>query len=275
MWAAQRVPAGHIAAVANQFVIRTVNTSNTEDFMASANLLEVAERAGLWDAAADGPHVDFTAAFSMDRGHLSPYATRRVWRVMDLAAPSLQLPSATTTFADDYPFSAPVDAPLAVADILAMNRDHYEGTAYDMTKGLASGPYGDPSRFDPGQTHGLGYGAGEAIDDAVAWQGKFERAISIYRCSYSWVGQARPHVHDGLGVVWFGQYAPHASQYVPIYMGGSKVPAAFATGSLFKFDPASSYWIHAAIGNWADRLYVHTIGDIAARQAEVGGLVGG
>jgi hypothetical protein len=203
----------------------------------------------------------------------SQYATRRVWRVMTLAAPSLAdaLPAKTTTFADDYPFSVPVDAPLQVRDILVMNRDHYEGTPFDMTKGIASGPYGDPSRFDPGQTHGLAYGEddGGAIDDKVAWSGSFERAISIYRCSYSWVSQARPHVADGLGVVWFGQYAPHASQYVPIYLGGSKVPAAFSTGSLFKFDPAASYWVHAAIGNWADRLYVHTIGDIQAKQAEV------
>jgi dipeptidase len=72
VWAAQKVPAGHVAAVANQFVIRTVNLTDTANFMGSANMLEVAERAGLWDGAVDGKHVDFTAAFSMDRGHLSP-----------------------------------------------------------------------------------------------------------------------------------------------------------------------------------------------------------
>ena len=158
--------------------------------------------------------------------------------------------------------------PSEVRDILVMNRDHYEDA---LRRRASRRPLRRPSRFDPGQTHGLAYGEddGGAIDDKVAWSGSFERAISIYRCSYSWVSQARPHVADGLGVVWFGQYAPHASQYVPIYLGGSKVPAAFSTGSLFKFDPAASYWVHAAIGNWADRLYVHTIGDIQAKQAEV------
>ena len=140
--------------------------------------------------------------------------------------------------ADDYPFSVPVDTPVAVSDILAINRDHYEGTPYDMTVGLASGPYGDPSRFDPGATRRRAgpYGDEETIDDAVAWGGKFERAISIYRCSYSWVGEARPHLDNGLGGIWFGLYAPHASQYVPIYQGGSKVPASFTKGSLFKFE---------------------------------------
>ena len=32
----------------------------------------MAERAGVWDANKDGIHVDFTQAFAMDRGHLSP-----------------------------------------------------------------------------------------------------------------------------------------------------------------------------------------------------------
>lgn len=27
-------------------------------------------------------------------------------------------------------------------------RDHYEGTQFDLTKGIQAGPYGDPNRFD-------------------------------------------------------------------------------------------------------------------------------
>jgi dipeptidase len=72
VWAAQRVPEGHIAAVANQFVIRTVYLNDTTNFLGSTNILDVAERAGVWDANKNGIHVDFTQAFAMDRGHLSP-----------------------------------------------------------------------------------------------------------------------------------------------------------------------------------------------------------
>lgn len=50
VWVAQRVPKGHVAVVANQFIIRTVDLSDTENFLGSDNLLEVAERAGLWDS---------------------------------------------------------------------------------------------------------------------------------------------------------------------------------------------------------------------------------
>ena len=75
---------------------------------------------------------------------------------MTLAAPSSGLPGDTNTWADDYPFDIKPDQKLSVADITAMHRDHYEGTPYDMTKGLQAGPYGDPSRFDPSETVGKG-----------------------------------------------------------------------------------------------------------------------
>jgi dipeptidase len=176
----------------------------------------------------------------------------------------------SSTFADEYPFSVRVESGgLTVADVLAMHRDHYEGTAYDLTRGLAAGPYGDPSRFDPGENKALYRAEGHdddnlGVDETEAWAGRFERAISIYRCAYSFVSQSRPHVDNSLGVVWFGQYAPHASTAVPLYVGISQIPAPYTTGSLSKFSLDSSYWVHAAVGNWANRFYVHTIGDIQA-----------
>ena len=48
VWVAQRVPEGHISAVANGFVIKEVDLTDTENFMGSSNLYDVAERAGLW-----------------------------------------------------------------------------------------------------------------------------------------------------------------------------------------------------------------------------------
>jgi len=42
-----------------------------------------------------------------------------------------------------------VDKPLTVQDIMNMNRDQYEGTQFDLTKGPGGGPYGDPMRWPP------------------------------------------------------------------------------------------------------------------------------
>ena len=75
-------------------------------------------------------------------------------------------------------------------------RDHYEGTPFDMTRGIAAGPFGDPSRFDWADTH-LAYASTAHPKDAITQQeadsGGFERAISIFRCAYSFVSQTGPH----------------------------------------------------------------------------------
>ena len=81
-------------------------------------------RARLWHPADGDGHL-FTKAYGMSRGFRSPYATRRVWRVFSLAAPSLALPAETDVFATDYPFS--VDGPVDVRDVLDVH--HYEGCA--------------------------------------------------------------------------------------------------------------------------------------------------
>ena len=48
--------------------------------------------------------------------------------------------------AEDYPLFIKPDAPLSVSDVMGLMRDHYEGTPYDMTKGLDAGPFGTPFR---------------------------------------------------------------------------------------------------------------------------------
>ena len=131
---------------------------------------QIGEKMTEWSQGFCAAKIDFTKAYAMDRKHLSTYATRRVWRVMTMAAPSSELPGDTTTFADDYPFDIKPDNLLTVKDVVAMHRDHYEGTPYDMTKGLAGGPYGDPSRFDPSGTIASGvYPPEDQISETEAW----------------------------------------------------------------------------------------------------------
>jgi dipeptidase len=202
---------------ANQFVMRGVDP-NSKDFMYSANLWTVAIRNNLW-AEGDG-FLDFKHVYGRTRGH-PPYATRRVWRVYNLAAPSLNVSADTDEWGDSLPFSVPVDNSLAPEDLMRFQRDHYEGTAYNLTVGLAAGPYGDPTRFDP---------AAQPADNLTVVQineGGFERAISMFRTSYSIVTVPRDTVPDVLSLVWFTQYAPHSSSYVPLYVSAKKLPTQY------------------------------------------------
>ncbi|RHX99976.1 hypothetical protein DYB36_013467, partial [Aphanomyces astaci] len=150
VWAAQRVPPGHVAAVANGFIIRELNLTNSDNYLASPNVHSFAQSMGWWDPSA-GP-FDFTAAYNYHTpGPIGPlYVGRRVWRILDWFAPSLRL-NATLgqSTLPTYPFSVPVDAPVTLHSVFELLKDHYEGTAFDMTQGLAAGPFGNPTRvFD-------------------------------------------------------------------------------------------------------------------------------
>ena len=222
--------------------------------MYSSNIFDVAKRNGFWDGKGE---LDFLPTYAPMRTH-SIYSTRRVWRVFDIAAPSLKLPGDTDAFANDYPFSVPVDRKLSVEDIMGMNRDHYEGTPYDMTRGTPGGPYGDPARFDVTPTDGM------TMDQAL--DGSYERSISIFRTSYSFVAVARKNIVSNLlAMIWFGQYQPSTSSYVPVYVhADAAVP--LTRGSLFKFDSNIPFWNYLVVNNYASRFYLHAIGDIKKLQ---------
>jgi dipeptidase len=257
VWVAQRVPDNHISVIANQFIIRTI-IPDSPDFLYSANIFSVAERKGFWKPAS-GP-LDFLVAYAPPRAH-SPYATRRVWRVFNIANPSIVLPGDTDPKALNYPFSIPVDHPLSALEVMNMNRDHYEGTPYDLTKGLAAGPYGDPNRYDMAPVGNLTY------TDVL--QGSYERSISLFRTSYSFVAQARPRVPDSLARLWFSQYAPATSSYAPFYVHADHVPKQYSRGSLFSYDSSVSFWNFLAAGNYASRWYSYAIRDIQDLQGRL------
>jgi len=260
VWAAQRVPDDHISVVANSFVIRKIDPES-EDFMFSSNIFNVAIRNNLYDPNND--LLDFAEVYGYSLSQ-PLYSTRRVWRVFELANPELNLPADTTPHTDDYPFSIKPNRLLTVEDLLIMNRDHYEGTEFDLTKGLAAGPFGDPTRYDSAANQESGL----TIEELRS--GRFERAISMFRTSYSFVTQSRKHLPNEVGgVIWYAQYAPHAATYVPIYISVDDIPEPYRVGSLFKYSSDSMFWRTAIIGNWIQKSFQHIIGDVKEVQVEI------
>jgi dipeptidase len=143
--------------------------------------------------------------------------------VMTLVAPTLTaamgLSPDTDPKATNYPFSVKPDKPLSPADLMRIQRDHYEGSEFDLTKGLAAGPYGDPNRFD--------WTAVDNMTTMEVFQGSFERAISLFRTSYSIVAVPRESVPDQLSLVWICQYAPSSSSYIPLYVSMAAMPGPY------------------------------------------------
>lgn len=240
VWAAQRVPDDHVTALANGFSIREMDLDNRDWFLASENVHSLAQEMGWWDPSSGEP-FDFTAAYGYaDKDAIGPlYTGRRIWRIFDVVAPSLQLDSRLGSFSQyaTYPFSVKADAPVDLNTVMELMRDHYEGTPYDMTKGVAAGPFGSPVRFS-GNSQGV--------------VGGWERSISMHRTLYSFVLQARSTLPDGVGcVVWYAQDAPHGSVFVPFSCRQQEPPASYLAGQQSEFSPHSAWWAFNFVNNWS------------------------
>ncbi|KAF0702796.1 Aste57867_7746 [Aphanomyces stellatus] len=244
VWAAQRVPEDHISAIANGFVIRQMNLSDSTTFLASSNVHTFAREMGWWDPEVDGS-FDFTAAYGFSKdGPLMPlYVGRRLWRIFDVFAPSKGLRADLGFFPEfeTYPFSVAPDAPVSVKDVFTILRDHYEGTPFDLTEGLEAGPWGNPNR-NGGTTYGF--------------EGGWERAISLARTVSSFVAQSNPALPDAVGgVTWFGLGSPHGAVYVPFSCAQESVPASYTNARMSHFSTDAAWWAFNMVNNWLELRY--------------------
>eukprot|EP00667_Euglena_gracilis_P004711 EG_transcript_4739 len=251
IWAAQRVPDDQILAAPNSFVIRQLHLKDKANYMASHNVESFAKEMGWWRPE-DGP-LDFSTVYGIinePAPSIPLYDGRRMWRVYDLLAPSLKLdprwgfmllPGRPT-----YPFSVVPDSKVSVHDIMSIMRDYYEGTEFDLTKGLAAGPFGTPVRYDG--DNGLSGRRGN--------NGAWERPISVFRAVYSFVTEVRPHWPAAIGTtMWFGLDAPHGTVYVPFFCSEQSVPEPYLHGKQSRFTPQSAYWAFNLINNWANLMF--------------------
>jgi dipeptidase len=256
VWVAQRVPDDQVFVAANQFRIREVRT-NAADMMFSSNLFEVARRKGWWKPE-DGP-LDWTAVFGDGEFHHPYYSLRRVWRAQSLMAPSLKLePWVEGPLTRAYPVMIKPDQKLTPADIFAIHRDNYEGTEFDLTQGLAAGPFGCPNRFE---------GQAESVADKegrlAPLKGEFERPLNIYRCVYAYVNQSRSWLPDPVGgLTWFGPDRPATAVLMPFYAGVTNLPAPIQTADIFKFDRGSMWTAFNFVANYAMLKYSYMIKDV-------------
>ncbi|MEA3285034.1 MAG: C69 family dipeptidase [Synergistota bacterium] len=252
IWAARRVPDDHVVVCANRSRIGVIDFEDKDNFMYSSNVTDLAKEMGWWKP---GSPFNFSEAYNPNPYGSGHYQSIREWRGFNLLAPSKNFE--LTSQKSHYPFSAKPDKKVAVKDIMAIYRDHLEGTEYDLTKGMAAGPFGNPHRWPTPKD--------------VRPEGKkdkdWPRAISMFRCSYSFVSQSREWLPDPVGgVLWFGQDAPDTTIYVPLYCGVTKVPAGWSEGKRHEFDPNSAWWAFNFVNNWAQLRWDSMIKDVNAEQ---------
>jgi dipeptidase len=225
-------------------------------------LVSFAVDRGWFDPAAGKP-FRFDEVYGAHTPQTLRYTATRVWSLFRRLAPSLDLSTdyhRGVAGASPYPLWVTPDRRLTVADVMALMRDHYEGTPYDMTRGVDAGPFGSPYRPRPM--------AFEVDGRRYSW----ERPVSTPQSGFSFVAQSRSWLPDPVGgVTWYGVDDTFTTCYVPVYCGVDRVPEAFATGTLERFSWDSAYWVFNFVANFANLRYSAMIKDIEAVQRELEG----
>jgi dipeptidase len=261
-WVALRIPEGYISAYANGLRIRDFPLDDPENCIFSDNVISFATEQGYYDPT-EGKPFSFAAAYDEPTVQKRRYTATRVWSIFRRAAPSHELNvdyHRGVADANPYPLWIKPDEKLSVADVMALMRDHYEGTPYDMTKGVDAGPYATPNRWRPMSW--------EVDGQKYTW----ERPISTQQTGFSFVSQSRSWLPDPIGgVFWYGLDDTYTSCYVPLYAGIDRVPHSFTVGSIDKFSWDSAWWVFNFVANIANLKYSYMVEDILTVQKELEG----
>ncbi len=262
VWVARRVPDGFLTAHANAARIRTFPLKDKETLYAP-DVISFAREQG-WFSGKDEA-FSFADTYNPDDFGKRRFCDARVWSVFRRAAPSANLPEAMILgdpAAPPLPLWVKVDRKLGAQDVMALMRDHFEGTSLDMTGDVGAGPYALPYRWRP-MTFKV---------DGKEYLN--ERAISTQQTGFSLVAQARAWLPGPIGgVLWFGVDDTASTVYVPLYAGLRVPPRPFAvgTGDFTHFTWDSAFWTFNAVANFTYSRYADMIVDVRRAQGELEG----
>jgi len=237
IWAAQRVPDGHVAVNANASRIRHIDLKKPDYFMASENCIAVARDSGWWKPA-DGP-FEFCYAYAPD-GRQSFASRRREWRVLDLLAPSLHLQPNS----ENYPFSVKPDTLVTLEKLVTIFQDTYEGTDFNTVKNITwVNPQGK-TEISPLACPFMPYDMLQLFKVNGGWGWRGERTIARWFTVYATITQSRAWLPDPIGgVVWLAWDNAATALYTPVYCGVTDVPQSFKVdGRVTGYDRECAWW---------------------------------
>ncbi len=140
-------------------------------------------------------------------------------------------------------------------------RDHYEGTALDMTADVSAGPWASPYRNQPVNF--------EAPDGTKMFR---ERPIGCQQSAMTMVCQMRSFLPDEVGgVTYFNLDDATMVAYVPVYCSINRVPDAFRreNNNLREFSFQSAFWMNNWVANMVYPRWSAMIGDLKEAQSEL------
>ena len=238
-WVAQRVPDDHVAVSANIPRIGKIDR-RSKDMMASPNVEKVAIENGLWDGK--GEFV-FWKAFNCDYAKGRNFSDREFF-ILSHFAPSLGL----TYDMPCLPFSVRPEKPVELREVMALYRETYEGTDFDMTRGVKMArPETKDHPADTVVSHVANPWLTTALRNTLNTLSpgtvEFRRTVAVAWCAYSHITQLRSWLPDSIGgVCWLSVDNPGQSPRIPVFCGTTKLPRAFETCGQKQYAPDCALW---------------------------------
>ncbi len=240
VWAAVRVPDDEIGCSANASRIRELDLADRENVLASSNVLSLAEEMGFWSKTSGEP-FEFCYAYAPS-SRTSLACRRREWRVLSLLAPSLNLHPES----ENYPFSVKPDKKVTVADLLAIFRDTYGDTPYDMTRTLTAVNRKGETIKSPIANPFM------SSDLRALLRIERERTICSPASTYLQITQSRDWLPDPIGgVVWLGYDNPATTPHTPFYIGISQMPDSYMVDGRWGYRRDCAWWAYRTVSKLA------------------------
>ncbi len=253
VWVARRIPDGCVSAHANQARITTFPLNDKENCLYAEDVISFAREKGYFS----GKDEEFSFAdayapldFSAMRG-----CEARVWAFFRTVADGMDK---YEDYAMGYnkenrmPLWVEPSKKVSPKTVFDAMRDHYEGTKMDMTKDLGAGG------------HGLGYRWRPMFFEVDGVEYCNERATATQQTGFWFVTQARPHLPEDMGILWFGVDDAATSCLTPIYCSSTEVPENYSveSGSMLRYSDKSAFWLFNRVTNFAYMRYDMISADI-------------
>jgi len=234
-YVAERVPDDEIAVIPNYFTVRSVDLSDTENFVASSDLITYAIQRGWYKPAKQGDYSDFDFALAYQDPKADP--TRN-----DIRSKHAYMAILGHELADPRTFSVKPSRKFGIEDIKKILRSCYSGTADDLSNGYMINP----------KYTGV-------------------RTICASTTMESVIVQFREQPE--FTCIWRATLNPDISPYVPWYLGLTKIPVGYSWITPQKgmtthfnvpvsdlvYNSSRAWWAFQSVQDLSDANYADTI----------------
>lgn len=258
VWVAQRIPDDCVSGHANQARITTFPFDDKNNCLYSEDIIAFAREKGYFK----GKNSEFS--FSDTYAPLDYSALRiceaRVWSFFRQVNPEMEkyITYVKGETAERMPLWIKPAFKISAQNVKEYMRNQYEGTEFDMTKGVAAAPFGSKLRHSP------------LVFKVDSIEYMHERPVATQQTGFTFVAQMRNWLPDYIGgILWFGVDDAASNIYVPMYCGITSIPECYneKNGNLLEYSSTSAFWIFNGVANYAYGKYSFMMPDIKKVQA--------